>query len=170
MTSNIKLIFTVSLLLNVLFAGAAAGLAYQRWSTPDWHKVKEDLSPEAREIVSGSFQKSREDMRVFIDEARAKKQEIMTILSAEPFDAAAFDQAMAELVGIKNEITARKIQAMKEMSQALPAEDRRKMAEKIAGSLDRGMHGKRRHDEAKDENARQPPLASPASSEQFRQD
>jgi uncharacterized membrane protein len=145
MSRTVKFIFTASLLLNALFLGASSGLAYQHWSAPGWHDLKKDLSPEVRDLMMSSFKKSHPDMRALADEAKQKRLQAVDIMNAENFDEAAFDQAVADLTAIQNKMIARKLQMIKEISGALPAEERRKLSEKMVGSLDRSIYNKRKH-------------------------
>ena len=140
--SRTKLVCTVSILINILLLGMIAGHYYYKWSHHPWQSVKKDLSPESRNIVGRTFQSAFRDIRPLGDEARKARAELIKILSAEEFDEAAFDKTVAEIVDVRREMTAIKIQATKDAAMNLSAEERKKMADRMAKMVG-GGHEKR---------------------------
>ena len=118
--------------LNVLLLGVSAGHVYQRWSSHPWHEVKKELSPEGRNIAGRVFQSAFRDIKPLGQDARKARAEIVKILSADEFDADAFDKATARMLDIRGDMKALKIQAMRDAASQLSVEDRRKMADRMA--------------------------------------
>lgn len=144
MKTGIKIIFTVSLLLNVLLLGVVGGHVYAQWKDHPWQDVREELSPEARNHAARIFQSAFRKIREVGDEARKARGELVKILSAETFDAKAFDKEAAKLAEARAEITTLKIAATKEVAMALDAQERAKMAQRmtdmIGGGWEKRVH------------------------------
>ena len=132
MSQRMKILLSVSLALNVLLLGVSAGHVYQRWSSHPWHEVKKELSPEGRNIAGRVFQSAFRDIKPLGQDARKARAEIVKILSADEFDADAFDKATARMLDIRGDMKALKIQAMRDAASQLSVEDRRKMADRMA--------------------------------------
>ena len=132
MSKRIKIIFTVSIALNVLLFGAGAGHVYHHWLSHPWHEVKAELAPETRNIVGRTFQSAFREIRPLGQDARRARADLVKILSAQKFDEAAFDKAVERLSGVKSKMRATKIKATKDLAMQLSAEERRKMAERMA--------------------------------------
>lgn len=163
MRTGIKIIFTVSLLLNVLLAGAVGGHFYTKWREHPWQEVHEELSPEARNHAARIFQSAFRQIREVGGEARKSRAELVKILSAKAFDAEAFDREAAKLAAARAEITTLKITATKEVAQALDSQERSKMARRmtdmIGGGWERRVRRDRRPTEAiPGDSALSPPL------------
>ncbi len=130
--SRMKAIITVSLILNVLLIGGFGGHVYKRWSSHPWHQVKKELSPETRSVIGRTFQSAFREIKPLGNDARKVRAELVKILSANEFDADAFDKAAEKMRGIRSEMSAIKIQATKDAASQLSVEERRKMADRMA--------------------------------------
>ncbi|MBX2834682.1 MAG: periplasmic heavy metal sensor [Micavibrio sp.] len=165
MREGFKVALTLSILMNILFIGVAGGIAYRQWSHKPWHKVSHDLSPEARNIVGRSFQAAFKDIRPLGNDARKKRAELIKILSAETFEEEAFDENVSKLVSIQDEIMAMKIEGIRKMAKELPAEDRAKMADKIARVVGGREHRVKRHN--RPEGLRRGEINNPPEEHEF---
>lgn len=132
MSKRLKIILTVSILLNVVLIGVGAGHAYKHWSSHSWHKVKQEISPEARNVAGRTFQQAFRDIRPLGQEARKARGDLVKILSADEFDEEAFDKAVERLSSVKIKIQDAKVQATRNLAMQLSVEERRKMAERMA--------------------------------------
>lgn len=132
MNKNIKIILAVSLVLNVLLLGMAGGHAYTRWSAHPWHEMKQQLSPESRNLIGRTFQNAFREIKPLGDKARKARAKLVKILSADEFDEAAYDTVAAELLEIGGEMKTHKVDTIKTLASQMSVEDRRKMADKMA--------------------------------------
>ena len=154
MSKRMRAIFTVSVLLNVIFLGVAGGHVFKRWADNPLHQMQEDMSPEARHIVArkmqAAFREGKDEMR----QARNVKKEIQSILAAEDFDADAFDAQATKLHKIMSGMGQKRIAVTKELAEQLSAEDRKVLAERFTRGFrghDKGKSGKRPHAFLKDQ-------------------
>ncbi len=131
-TGRKNILLTGSLILNILFFGVIGGHVYKKWSSHPWHEVKKELSPETRNVIGRTFQSTFREIRPLGQDARKARAELVKVLSAETFDADAFDEAAQRLQNIGGEIKALKIQATKDVASQLSVEERRKMADRMA--------------------------------------
>lgn len=146
MNGKIKTLFTVSVIFNLLLLGAVGGMAYKHFSPPPFKEVYTEMSPEARNIVARTMQAAFRDGRAGMESAREIKTSIREILSAETFDAEAFDAQAEKLHTIMSAMGHKRIEVTKELAQQLSQEDRKVLAEKFA----KGFHGHdRRHHKGK---------------------
>ncbi len=155
-TNAMKIIFTVSVILNVLLLGAAGGLAYKHGSDKPYHAIHADMSPEGRNVVARAMQNAFRDGREVMQEARAIKKDIRAILTAPEFDAQAFDAKAEELHDIMSAMGHKRIDVTKDLAAQLSQEDRKVLAEKFSkgfrGYDKKGMKGKAHGFLKEDEN------------------
>ena len=148
MSKNIKILLSVSLLLNVLVIGAGAGMVYKKWSEHSWASARQDLEPETRNLVGRTFQSAFRDIRPLGNKARRARADMVKILSAKEFDAEKFDLVAQRLSKLSRQIRDKKIEATKAIALQLSAEERRKMAKRmtdmIGGGHEKRVHRKRR--------------------------
>lgn len=140
MTRKMKMLFTLSVIVNVLLLGTAGGMAYKHWSQEPYSEVYADMSPEARNIVARTMQTAFRDGREEMKKAREVKKEIRAILSAETFDAEAFDAQAEKLHTIMSGMGHKRIDVTKELAEQLSQADRKVLAEKFS----KGFHGRDR--------------------------
>lgn len=148
MKRGIRIIFTASLLLNMLLLGVVGGHVYMQWQAHPWQDVREDLSPEARNKAARIFQSAFRKIREVGDGARKARAELVKTLSAETFDPKAFDRDAMKLAEARAEITTLKIEATKEVAEVLDAQERAKMARRmtdiIGGGWEKRVHRDRK--------------------------
>lgn len=135
MSKNLKLFFTLSVILNVLLLGVSAGMALHRPMGPGWDKVQEQLSPETRQKMAAEFQQAHKDIRPLADKAKAAREEIVEALSNEEFSEPQFDTAIGNLREAQRNIMDYKIAATKRLAAELPPEERKKLASHFARSF-----------------------------------
>jgi len=138
MNPRIKLFFTLSLILNVIFVGVGLGLLY-RFCVDMPMPIPADMSPEARHFIAKTFQDGREQTKPLIEKIKSKREVVEDIITAEKFDAKAYDKAVADMLETRDEISKKRASIMGEALKELPAADRERFAKRI---LD-GLEGKR---------------------------
>lgn len=150
MRKSTKILFTLSVILNVLLIGSHAGMVYTQWQEQEnFQKVRAELTPEGQNLVARSFRNTFRDIKPYIEKAGAARKELIDVLEDEEFDAAAFDAAVANMRAQQNGIMDAKIATMKDLAQELPAADRAKLADKFASALEqrkRNHHDRRMRD------------------------
>lgn len=156
MNRRMKLIFTISVLLNIVFVGVGAGLLYKFCRDLP---IPGEMSSDARNFVARTYQKGREDVRPLIDEVKARKKKVETILLADTFDAKAYDAAVDDVLETQAKIARHRADTMSEALAQLSAEDRKKFSNSILDGLTpgrRGGHHKSKKDWEK-HKAKEPP-------------
>ncbi len=135
MTKNMKIVFTVSVLLNILMAGVLAGFAVKCNQPEPWRAppAMEKLSPEGRALMKQSFDQSRDTMRQTFQDARQLRERLNSILEAETFDPEAYAAASAALREHQVKIMERRAQTAGDLAAKLNPEDRRLMADWLSG-------------------------------------
>lgn len=148
MSKKIKIILTVSILANVLLAGALAGMVLDKPREMPWEKTKRELTPESQELVAKMFQNTWKDMGPVIRQSMDNRKYLADVVRADEFDPKAFDEAVKRLRGVQDLIAKKKIESTKELLTRLPDEDRKKLAEQVANSFSwkGNRHGKRPSD------------------------
>lgn len=151
MSKKIRLLFTISVLLNVLLLGVSGGLVIKNsYHRPSWDKVKEGLSPETRNLMAREFQKAHRDMKPLGEEARKARKDVMNALSRKEFSESEFDTAMERLQKAQKNIMEKKIEATKALAAELPVGERKKLAEHFSltfgGKHSRGGRDPEKHD------------------------
>ncbi|HOO82331.1 MAG TPA: periplasmic heavy metal sensor [Alphaproteobacteria bacterium] len=132
MDKKIKIVLVGSVVLNLLLGGMVGGHVYKRWSAHPWHEVKEQLSPESRNLVGRTFQSAFREIKPLGDKARKARVDLVKILSADDFDEEAYDKAAAKMLEIGGEMKAHKVETIKTLAAQLSVEERRKMADRMA--------------------------------------
>ena len=135
MTKAVKLAFLASLVLNLLLLGVILGQVPRGLEPPPptrqqrleeaLKKVPEPTQSRFREKFS-QIRASSDPLRQQIDEARA---ETLRLLSAEPFDDAAYDRQVSKIEELRGEMFKRMGQSMKQTAKALSPEERRMLAD-----------------------------------------
>lgn len=146
MNRRMKLIFTISILLNIVFAGIGAGLFFKYCRDLP---IPSDLSPDARHYVARTFQEGRADAKPLINEVKKQRKTVEEILIADRFDVAAYKEAVAALLAAQGKMHQHRAATMARAVEKLSAEDRKKFARRIMEGLDGHRH-KKKHGGYKD--------------------
>jgi uncharacterized membrane protein len=142
MSKTVKLIVTFSFLLNMVLVGVVVGGLYKKHNahTPRF----ENMSAETREVLKQSIQKNREAMRENVEQMRGHKEELKVIITAEEFDAAAYDMKMDQVLSIRNTMMVQKSKALGQTLSSLSQEQRTEMSGHILRRLSGKHKGKRK--------------------------
>lgn len=133
MTRRMKIIFTVSVLLNIVFTGVAAGMMYRfARELP----IPGQMSPEARHFVARTFQQGREEVKPLISEVKERRKAVEAVLTAREFDRKAYDKAVDRMLDSRDEVSRKRAEIMGRALVDLPYEDRQKFAKRILDGLE----------------------------------
>lgn len=144
MSKPIKIIFTLSLLLNLILVGVSVGCLWKRHD----HKMPfAEASEETRAQFRAAFEDNRDAMRADIDTVRAARASLEGIIAAEPFDRAAYDAEVKEVLVVRDRMGERRADILGDVLEKLPAEERAQIARKISSKLadDRPRHRSKTH-------------------------
>ena len=146
MSRYVKIIFTVSLVVNVFLLGGIGGylLKDKEQDSSSWRAAKERMSPEARHMMKETFKDRRQDIQGVFKEMRQKKDMMADVLAADVFDSAAYDQVAAELLVLGMKISEHKMETFKMLAVKLPQDERKNFAPMIASHMS-GKSSRRRH-------------------------
>ena len=148
MNKPVKIVFTVSLILNVLFLGLAAGgiLYHSREAQRPWEKMKKELASETRDVIKTTFKGKKEDFMPLFIEARVKKEALKSVLIAPEFDGDVYDAFAGEFRILNGQLMDNRLSAIKSIFSKLPQEERVKIAdhtvEKILGKPPHSRKGR----------------------------
>jgi uncharacterized membrane protein len=155
-----KTLFTVSVLANILLAGALAGMIADHPRDVAWDDIKKELSPPSQELVTKMFQDTWKDTGAVFRQSMDNRKYLADVVAADKFEPAKFDEAVKRLRGTQDLIAQKKIESTKELLGKLPTEDRKKLAERVADSFTwKGGNrrpGKRPHDYPRPPEGAQP--------------
>ena len=137
MTKTLKLTLLASLVLNLLFLGVILGrVPHGLEATPPTRQQRmEESLKKLPEPTQSRFREkfaqmraSSDPLRQQIDEARG---ETLRLLSADPFDEAAYDRQVSKIEELRGEMFKRMGQSMKQTAKELSPEERRMLADML---------------------------------------
>ena len=146
MKKSMKIIFTLSILLNLALVGAVGGQTYKRYQ---WHQPPAELGEQSRDVMRQKMKAAREDMRAQFQKMREHHQALKDIISAPEFDTQAYDAGIEKILGIKDDIAHHKAAVMGQILSELSQEERQKMSGRLLHSLS-GKPSKHRRSHRKD--------------------
>ena len=125
MSRTMKIVFTVSVIGNVLLAGIVGGMAMRHGE----HRQRDfsDLNPKSAALVEKTFSEVRGRIRPLFDDLKEARERLSDTASREDMDEQAFEAALTDIHRIHGEMFAAKMQAMREIVDELPPEDRKAM-------------------------------------------
>lgn len=151
MSRTLKIIFTLSILLNIALLAAGGGMIHKKmkYGYGPERDMRSELSDESRELIRSTFRGAREEFKPKFEEMSEAKARMEGILKAETFDEQAYNNAAKELRDLEYEMSEMKAEKAKDFLTVLPIDDRKAMAEhmarKMAGhSAHKRGHGKYR--------------------------
>ena len=144
MNKKMKIIFTLSLVTNILLLGVLGGQAYhmKRGWHGSWGDLRKTLTPETRALMRQTFKEKEPEIFAIFKEVREKKNILIEAFSAEVFDPVAYDAAARDLQQLGIKIANHKLETFKTLGAELPQEDREVLAQKLAAAV-LGKHGRK---------------------------
>lgn len=136
MSRKIKIIFTLSILLNIIFIGLIAGGSYRIYKHfgGEFRKELSSLPADVQTRIDQAYTESRQEMRSLFREARETKQDVRDALNEEIFNAQKYQDATSKLNQIRYRMMQEQAKKTGVIASELDAENRRK----FAGYLMRG--------------------------------
>ena len=101
LSKRMRVIFTLSLVLNVLFIAVGAGLLFK--FARDDIRIPPNMSPEARHFMARTFQEGREQVKPVMAEVKAQREIVRSIITAEEFDPDAYAKAVEPMLDTRDE-------------------------------------------------------------------
>ncbi|MEM6780521.1 MAG: periplasmic heavy metal sensor [Pseudomonadota bacterium] len=143
MSRTLKIIFTVSIILNIVLITAAVGYVHKRMQYGYGADKYQELSEEGRTLIQENFKERRKTMRPVFNDVRKAKAEMEAVLSADIFDEQAYDAAAKNLLDVRDGMSRSMSENAKTFLKELSVEDRKAMAKQMTKRLS-GHGGKGR--------------------------
>ncbi|MCE9625129.1 MAG: periplasmic heavy metal sensor [Deltaproteobacteria bacterium] len=139
MVNKLKIIFGISLALNLLLIGMTVGFFFKGCRRPPPHfppppELRGTLSPEHERLFSEAMRSLHEKNRDTADKIDATRREILQILTSPRFDATAYQAKTGQLHELHGQMQAQMAQVVMELASQLNAEER----QSLAGLLEKG--------------------------------
>lgn len=141
MSKRMKLVFTISVLLNIVLVAVGAGMLY---SYTQGIPIPGTMSPDARNFVARTYQNGREEVKPLIVEVKSRRKTVETILQSSNFDRKAYDNAVDDLLETQGKIARHRADTMGRALNDLSADDRKKFSKEILVNLSPSRHHKKR--------------------------
>lgn len=135
MSRIVKVVFTLSILLNLVLAGVIAGAVMHKIQSHPLRQAAKDFSPESQNLIARNFQDARRDMRDTFRELRSAVYRIDETMQAKTFDPEEFNRAAEKLSDIQGRMLERRLDIIRELGTALPPEEREKLGMKLLRRL-----------------------------------
>lgn len=137
-----KVLFTISIILNLALMGVIGGHAMKRAQDMPWFELKDKLSPQTQELMKNMFEGKKDVIFKNWQTLKEKKKKLEEVITAEQFDENAFDAAMQDWQAFNSQVTEGKKLSFKVLLKQLPQEERIKLAEHLVqvllGTKERG--------------------------------
>jgi len=142
MSKNIKIIFTLSFLLNIILVGIILGGIYKPKRSNYFDKAS--VSSEVREVFKKNMHQNREEMRNSFKEIKAYKDELKAIIIAEKFDEVAYSNTMKKIRDVKNLMSESKAQSLGKTLSTLSQEERKQAANLVLRKLSKKHYSRKK--------------------------
>lgn len=143
MSKKVKIIFTLSFLLNLVLFGVLFGGMYKMHHWRD--SMSMNMSEHTRVVFKENMSVNREAMRDDFQKMKQYKDELEVIISAESFDAAAYALKMSQIKEIKDNIFERKQATLQNTLSNLSQQER----EDFSGHVMRMVSDGKKHGDHK---------------------
>lgn len=134
MSKNIKILFTLSVITNILLLGLLGGFGIKelREHQEPWEIAKADgMSPTSQEMMQQHIEKARAELKPVYDDMNRTRAQIKSILAQREVDMKKFESSMKHMRELRQEMSERMGNATKEMLVKMPVDERQKMAERL---------------------------------------
>ena len=139
MTKTTKIIFTISLILNLALIGVIAGGVYKKAKR---HMPPAELSLSSREMMRENIENSKKTMRADFKKMKQHRDDLEDIMLADSFDIEAYNMVVERILDAKDRIAREKSVVMGKTLAQLPLAERKKFAGHVLRSLSH-KHGKK---------------------------
>ena len=135
MTRYIKIIFTFSLLLNVLLIGVVGAGMYKRYQATDFSQSRIADNPNIKNVVKKAVIENRSQARANMKEMRSRLSALKDVIEAKDFDRAAYDAQVSKILSGRNDMAKIKAKAMGDALSDLSYEERQEFSRHALKSL-----------------------------------
>ena len=140
---KVKIVLTISLLLNVLLLSMLGGQAYRSEKREGrWHEWRESLAPETRDAMKSAFKGKKDDIKAIMDETREKMTALEEVIGAEEFDVDAYNRAAFSVQELGARVSMHRLSTFRDLLADLPQEERQKIAKMVAAKIMSKHHRK----------------------------
>jgi uncharacterized membrane protein len=134
MNRTLKLLFLVSIVLNVLLVGVLMGQLSRRLERGSVREQRveqalRDLPQPTQTRLREKFKQMRAAGDPLREQLRIAREETLGILSADPFDEAAYDRQVSKIDDLQLQLFKKMGQVVKEVAKELSPEERRIFAQ-----------------------------------------
>jgi uncharacterized membrane protein len=134
MNKTLKVLFLVSLILNVLLVGVLMGQLPRRLERGSFREQRmeqalRDLPQPMQTRLREKFKQMRAASDPLRDQLRVAREQTLSTLSAEPFDEAAYDRQVSKIHELQLQMFKKMGQVVKEIAKELSVEERRNFAQ-----------------------------------------
>ncbi len=134
MSKKLKIIFFISIVINVLLIGVMIGHFSTRYFTKQYFKrhfteIAAGLPPEKQKMLMDAKMELHKESRATKRKIHKIRKEIGQILSAPRFDEQLFDKKVTELHDLHGEMAKGLAEVTKNLAQKFTPEERRVLAE-----------------------------------------
>lgn len=143
MKRHLKIIFTVSVLLNVLLVGMLAGSCDKRWDGP-LSRMAESRDPQFDHKMGKAMMEARKGQQPLQDSLKSAKKELHKVLAAETFDEAAFNAASEKMYKAQADLFKSRNEATLNMAKDMSPAERQEMAKHLQAMSERHERMKER--------------------------
>jgi uncharacterized membrane protein len=133
MNRKVRIVFLVSIILNVLLLGIVLGALPHRFErrVPFQERLKADaekLPEPARTRFLEGMETARKEVEPMREQMRQAREETLRILASESFDEAAYDQQVDRIQKLRLELAKRMSNSIKQVAKNLAPEQRKELA------------------------------------------
>lgn len=136
MSRAFKIVFTGSLLLNLVLVGVGGGTVYKM--REHFFPPSQAVSPEIRQKLKSSMEENRAQMQPVFKEIHAGKKELRDIVLAEDFDGAAYRMSVEHLLDLKDKVARQRALSMEKVLENLSQVEREKISRHFLDHLGEG--------------------------------
>ena len=132
MSKTVRLVFLASLVLNVLLVGVLLGQLPRDVGFGRQQRLEQalkDLPEPTQTRFREKFKQMRASGDPLRDQIRVAREETLNILTADPFDEAAYDRHVNQIDDLQLQMFKKMGQVVKEIAKELPPEERRMFAQ-----------------------------------------
>lgn len=121
MSQKIKIIFTLSFLLNILLIGFIGGQVYQKNQK---HDFKHNISAQSQALLEKNMKQHKQVMKKDMRHLKSIKTELRNIVEEDDFDKEKFIAKMNILLEGKHNLSQKKAAHIAQTLEQLPKQDR----------------------------------------------
>lgn len=133
MSKRAKILFTLSIALNVLLIGVIGGHVVRKFNDTPWQSAH--LSQESQKEMRQAFKR----LSPLKDKIWAKKREMHALLLADEFDENAYDMLAVEVAVLKQGMERGRSEVIKDVLSEMSPEERKAFVEHMSHRIEKRM-------------------------------